>query len=340
MNVLSFLGDVWLPRPFKSRVEINGPYIFNLESPITRSTRPATGKVNLKAESGFFAATFGRNPIAVCLANNHIADYGREGFNDTIDALKAARIKFFGAGTIEDNGHNPLVMDVCGLRVGLMGYVCRSTHPVVAEGTEPGAMPIDLQRIGRDIITARRQGAVSVVVHLHWGEQNIHLPKPGDVKIARDIIGLGADLIIGHHAHCVQACEIYRGKSIFYGLGNAVFPDLDLPSYFGADGRPSRRRVGTQKYWNKRSLMVEYDPHSESVRLRRLVFDREQLDERLEGSRSPFCSDLGAPGYELRYVRAWKWSKLREAVANFLSRPKLPRMKHIRSIVSLAVRRA
>ena len=33
----------------------------------------------------------------------------------------------------------------------------------------------------------------------------------------------GADIIIGHHTHTLQPVEIYKGKVIFYSLGNFVF---------------------------------------------------------------------------------------------------------------------
>ncbi|PJA92516.1 MAG: hypothetical protein CO133_02800, partial [Candidatus Komeilibacteria bacterium CG_4_9_14_3_um_filter_37_5] len=49
-------------------------------------------------------------------------------------------------------------------------------------------------------------------------------------NIAHTLIDSGADLIIGHHPHVVQGKEKYRGKYIFYSLGNFVFDQ-----YFSAD---------------------------------------------------------------------------------------------------------
>jgi poly-gamma-glutamate synthesis protein (capsule biosynthesis protein) len=37
------------------------------------------------------------------------------------------------------------------------------------------------------------------------------------------MIDAGADLIIGHHPHVPHAVEIYKGKVVFYSLGNFVF---------------------------------------------------------------------------------------------------------------------
>ena len=40
----------------------------------------------------------------------------------------------------------------------------------------------------------------------------------------------GADLVIGHHPHILQGIEVYRGKVIFYALGNFVL-DHDHPMF-------------------------------------------------------------------------------------------------------------
>jgi poly-gamma-glutamate synthesis protein (capsule biosynthesis protein) len=37
------------------------------------------------------------------------------------------------------------------------------------------------------------------------------------------IIDNGADMVIGNHAHWAAAMEIYKGKPIWYALGNFVF---------------------------------------------------------------------------------------------------------------------
>lgn len=40
------------------------------------------------------------------------------------------------------------------------------------------------------------------------------------------MIDAGADVIFGHHAHRLQPMDTYRGRPIFYGLGNFVWPNL------------------------------------------------------------------------------------------------------------------
>jgi len=42
------------------------------------------------------------------------------------------------------------------------------------------------------------------------------------------MIDAGADVIFGHHAHRLQPMDTYRGRPIFYGLGNFVWPSLSV----------------------------------------------------------------------------------------------------------------
>ena len=46
---------------------------------------------------------------------------------------------------------------------------------------------------------------------------------PAQQKLARQIIDAGADMVIGNHAHWAGAMEVYKGKPIWYALGNFVF---------------------------------------------------------------------------------------------------------------------
>ncbi len=48
-------------------------------------------------------------------------------------------------------------------------------------------------------------------------------PSKDQIAFAHAAIDAGADLVIGHHPHVVQAAETYRGHQIFYSLGNFVF---------------------------------------------------------------------------------------------------------------------
>lgn len=253
---ITFFGDVFLPEPYKAQLPWLGQYVFNLESPITQSTVGHPGKINLKVKGNYSTETFGHPPIAVTLANNHILDYEQKGLDETLLSLKNDGIQYFGAGDVTDNCNNPAWITSEGCRIALLGYVYASTSPVFAQAGKPGVAPINAARIAQDIIAAKEQGAERVIVSVHWGAEQIDLPKPDDVLLAHAIIDAGADLLIGHHAHCVQPWELYKGKYIFYGLGNCIFPDIDVPGFYQGE-TPTKRHSIHNKFWNKRSLAVK-----------------------------------------------------------------------------------
>lgn len=62
-----------------------------------------------------------------------------------------------------------------------------------------------------------------IIVTPHWGNEYTHLANAFQRTTAHLLIESGVDAIIGHHPHVVQSIEEYRGKPIFYSLGNFVF---------------------------------------------------------------------------------------------------------------------
>ena len=85
--------------------------------------------------------------------------------------------------------------------------------------------PTDVRRH----VTAARRLADVIVVSIHAGIEGITRPSPRQREIAHAAVDAGADLVIGHHPHVVQPVEHYRGKAVFYSLGNFVFNPS--PSY-------------------------------------------------------------------------------------------------------------
>lgn len=98
----------------------------------------------------------------------------------------------------------------------------------VEDGSE-GALTVpnesDLKRICAEIKDARSQADI-VLVSLH-----AHEPKGKELQksaafieeFCRRVIDEGADAVIGHGPHMLRGIEIYRGKPIFYSLGNFIF---------------------------------------------------------------------------------------------------------------------
>jgi len=68
-----------------------------------------------------------------------------------------------------------------------------------------------------------------VIVTIHAHEPGNWSEEPADFlpKLAHEVIDAGADEFVGHGPHQVRGVEVYKGRPIFYSLGNFIF-QLDL----------------------------------------------------------------------------------------------------------------
>lgn len=146
---------------------------------------------------------------ALSLANNHSADLGMNG-------VRASRRLLSQAGIMPlTYAESPSFFHVDNVTIGL-----------VAISMIPGK---DGQRVTipdvvlRQKLRLARQLANLVVVVIHWGYELQDWQSPQQQVHTRWLIQHGADLIIGHHPHVIQAPACVMGKPVFYSLGNHVF---------------------------------------------------------------------------------------------------------------------
>lgn len=309
---LTFLGDVFLDKQYKCDINL-GSFIFNLEYPISNRGKPYPNKINLVQDKSFIKETFGGYPVAVCLANNHIMDYGEEAFIDTIGFLEKNNIKFFGAGNAGNNFNNPLLLDIGNYKISLAGYSCITTSAVFGDEVDSGSALLDIDKIICDLKVSE---ADFKIVQLHWGMEDIPFPRFQDVELAHRIIDSGADMIIGHHAHVVQSSETYKGKTIFYGLGNCIFPDIDIQSYFNGT-KFTRRSVKKQRIVNKQSILIQLSADL-NVDVQQLFF----ADGRL--FRKAFSAPTFIPYSQFTFRLRHTLNNKFTMVKKFLESPKLP----------------
>jgi len=86
-----------------------------------------------------------------------------------------------------------------------------------------GSAPLSAKLVRADIKAARAAGADLVIVFPHWGTEYKSKPFTAQQDLARMIVDAGADMVIGNHAHWAAAMEVYKGKPIWYALGNFIF---------------------------------------------------------------------------------------------------------------------
>lgn len=91
--------------------------------------------------------------------------------------------------------------------------------------THTAPHPNDMARMETNIQEARRQADyVLVSVHSHASpDEDTTQPCEFLEEFARRCIDAGADAVLGHGPHELRGIEIYKGKPIFYSLGNFIF---------------------------------------------------------------------------------------------------------------------
>lgn len=195
--------------------------IVNLESPVTDNNCPILKDgPKLKNNSSVFNVIKYCGFDIVTLANNHLKDYGPKGVIDTIRECEEHHIMCVGAGEDLSSSRKPIVIKDGCVSIGILN-VCEHESSI-AFSTKAGAAPLDFPNLYEDISSLR--GHVDkIIVIIHGGREHYQLPTPRMKREYRMIADFGADIIVNHHQHCFSGYEIYKGKPIFYGLGNFFF---------------------------------------------------------------------------------------------------------------------
>lgn len=163
------------------------------------------------------------------IANNHAFDWGVEGFKKTKAALGEAS---FGAGTY-DEAYRIKVCEINGIRIGFLALSYAAYTGVfddVLHHDGLGCAYINDLRVNHDILEAKKKVDYLFVLP-HDGIEYIDVPLPETIARYRDFIDYGADGVIGSHPHCPQGWEEYKGKPIFYSLGNFFFNSKEKPDF-------------------------------------------------------------------------------------------------------------
>jgi len=156
----------------------------------------------------------------VTLANNHVFDYGPEAFRQTLELLADHSIRTVGAGMSPEEARRPLVLEVSGVRIGIVNF--SEGEDLTAAVSGPGVFGWDIEAVAQSV-RAIRPGVDVILVVCHGGVEYIPFPPPYLAEAFRRIAGAGADLICGHHAHVPQGVQFAGGVPICYSLGNFVF---------------------------------------------------------------------------------------------------------------------
>ncbi|MEX0996002.1 MAG: CapA family protein [Flavobacteriaceae bacterium] len=196
--------------------------IVNLEAPVTESKRKIikTGphlKANKKSTTQVLKSL---NIDLVTLANNHVLDYDEQGVLDTLQFCKEIKIATVGAEKNKEEASKIFYLDSQEGKIAIIN-IAENEWASAAEN-KAGANGMDLIDDIKNIQKAKTQSDYVFVI-VHGGHEYYHLPSPRMQKQYRFYVDNGADMVVGHHTHYISGSEEYKGKHIYYSLGNFLF---------------------------------------------------------------------------------------------------------------------
>lgn len=165
---------------------------------------------------------------AVSLANNHWFDQRVLGIDETPPILRELGIVPLGGALREGAVFRAETVEKNGWKIAFVAITTRTNAPV-REGL-PVLPYLPTDEIGKTVVpvvVAARDSHDLVIVVVHWGEEYAEAPNHAQIKAAHALIDAGANMVIGHHPHVLQAVERYGKGIIAYSLGNFLFENTN-----------------------------------------------------------------------------------------------------------------
>lgn len=229
---LLIAGDLVVNRPYNASEQIDQNLIdlfsksdyniVNLEAPVTDSQDKTlkTGP-NLKSNKESTLDILKTLQIdCVTLANNHVRDFGDQGISDTLQFCQENNIATIGAGMNITEASKTLYIDSKEGKIAIVNFAENEWSAATEDSA--GFNPMDIIENTYQIQHAK-QIADYVIVIIHGGHEYYNLPSPRMQKQYHFYAEQGADIIVGHHTHCISGYEVYKGVPIYYSLGNFLY---------------------------------------------------------------------------------------------------------------------
>ncbi|MBB6735993.1 CapA family protein [Cohnella zeiphila] len=196
----------------------------NLETSVSERGTPQDKQFTFRSRPESLQGLVDAGFDGVTVANNHTMDYGTAALQDTLANLDAYRLGHTGAGNNTEQAFQPFVKEVRGRKVAILGisrvlpdgsWYAGANKPGIAQGYSMEPMLSYLKKT--------EEASDVTIVYIHWNKERKEYPEAYAREYAKAFINAGADAVIGAHSHCLQGIEWYKGKPIFYSLGNFVF---------------------------------------------------------------------------------------------------------------------
>lgn len=233
-----FIGDIMTDRYIRKQInryknienfineylnnlsEINNNYdyvVANLEGPITENKSKTLNDDGTYGKDLIFTFPASTTQIlkllnvkVVSLANNHTDNFYNKGYQDTKSFLEKENISYFGNPYNQEENISKIICEknICIAYIGYNQFTKENSPKIIIK---------EIEKIKTNKLVD------FIIVFPHFGEEYEKISNKTQKEYARSWIDTGADLVVGAHPHVIQESEIYKGKYIYYSLGNYIF---------------------------------------------------------------------------------------------------------------------
>lgn len=202
-------------------------FVANLECPITNqeeSDIDIDKEYYLSTPEKYVKAIKELGIDVMTIANNHILDFGKDAFINTMNILSKNGISFIGAGKNDAEARKPFIKTIRGKKYAFFAAsaVVPDESWMASADTLGVSNGYDIATVCKDIGKYRKE-VDFVIVYMHWGEELAVRSNSIQKTYAHKLIDFGADLVVGSHPHVTQEIEYYKGRPIVYSLGNFIY---------------------------------------------------------------------------------------------------------------------
>ncbi|MES2416440.1 MAG: CapA family protein [Patescibacteria group bacterium] len=237
---LAFVGDIMLDRGVKSSVRKNfgGDYsqlfnnleilkksdisFANLEGPASDVGKDMHSLYSFRMDPSTIPALKGAGFDMLSVANNHVGDWGRTAYADTLERLKENEISYTGGGINSSEAEKPAIIEKYGMKIGYLAFSDKGPNGLAVTYDKAGLLLTNNPRFDEIVKNASTQ-VDYLIVSFHFGEEYQKIHNERQSYLAHRAVDDGAKIIIGAHPHVIQDFEVYKNSFIAYSLGNFIF---------------------------------------------------------------------------------------------------------------------
>lgn len=279
---------------FRDLFENDDITVVNLEGVLTDYTFMENKQktFRFRGKTDFVKILTGSGVDAVSLANNHIIDFGSQGEENTRKVLDANDVRWF-------RNEEYSVIEHDGIRIAFFGL----------EHSKFYSLHAWLPQVFGELKQSGKANAVVVYVHTGGDYKGEHENRIAEM--AKDLVGMGADLVLMSHPHVLQGMEIINNRTVFYSMGNFVFGGNSAIRY--------------EKYHEWKEVTSLY---SMAVQVKMsFTGDGEYLGQRVVIFPAYTSDDPQANHYQPRRITAEEAKPVREAIQRDTQGFTLPELK-------------